>query len=125
MDAPQEIKSRLDVADIIGEYLQLKPAGSGSFKACCPFHQEKTPSFYVNRPRQSWHCFGCDQGGDLISFVQRMEGLDFPDTLSLLAQRAGITLPEFNVAASSERKRLYEVNDLASRFFSFAAFVEP
>jgi DNA primase len=125
MDAPQEIKSRLDVADIIGEYLQLKPAGSGSFKACCPFHQEKTPSFYVNRPRQSWHCFGCDQGGDLISFVQRMEGLDFPDTLSLLAQRAGITLPEFNVAASSERKRLYEVNDLASRFFRSQLLSSP
>ncbi|MFA4954692.1 MAG: DNA primase [Patescibacteria group bacterium] len=120
MDAAQEVKSRLDVVDIVGEYLQLKPAGSGSFKACCPFHQEKTPSFMVNRPRQSWHCFGCDEGGDLISFVQKMEGLDFPEALHLLAEKAGVKLPEFDAKASSERKRIFEVNDLAARFFRSA-----
>lgn len=117
MDSVEEVKSRLDVADIVGEYLQLKPAGSGSFKANCPFHQEKTPSFYVNRPRQSWHCFGCDIGGDVISFVQRMEGMEFPEALAHLAEKAGVTLPKFDVKASSEKKRLQEVNDLAARFF--------
>lgn len=117
MDAVEEIKSHLDVVDIVGEYLQLKPAGSGSFKACCPFHQEKTPSFYVNRQRQSWHCFGCDKGGDLISFVMAMEGMEFRDALELLAQKSGIQLPAFDGKASGQRKRLHEVNDLAARFF--------
>ncbi len=120
MDAVREIKSLLDIADVVGEYFQLKPAGSGSFRANCPFHQEKTPSFYVNRPRQSWHCFGCDQGGDVISFVMRMEGMEFPDALAYLAEKTGITLPKFNAKTSSERKRLHEVNDLAARFFCSA-----
>ncbi len=125
MDAPQEIKARLDVADIVGEYLQLKPAGSGSFKACCPFHQEKTPSFYVNRPRQTWHCFGCNQGGDIISFVQMMEGLDFPEALQILADKAGVTLPEYDPRGSSERKRLHEVNELAMRYFHSQLLTAP
>lgn len=125
MDAAQDVKSRLDVADIVGEYLQLKPAGSGSFKALCPFHQEKTPSFYVNRPRQSWHCFGCDQGGDIISFVERMEGMEFPEALTLLAEKAGVTLPKFDAQKSSDRKRLHEVNDLAARFFRSMLLQSP
>jgi len=125
MDAPQEIKARLDVADIVGEYLQLKPAGSGSFKACCPFHQEKTPSFYVNRPRQTWHCFGCNQGGDIISFVQMMEGLDFPEALQILAEKAGVTLPEYDPRGSTERKKLHEVNELAMRFFHSQLLTSP
>lgn len=125
MDAAQEIKTRLDVADIVGEYLQLKPAGSGSFKACCPFHQEKSPSFYVNRPRQSWHCFGCDQGGDLIDFVQRMEGMDFPEAIQLLADKAGVQLPAFDAKAGTERKRIHELNDLAARFYRAQLLKSP
>lgn len=125
MDAIEDIKTRLDIVDVVAEYLQLKPAGSGSFKACCPFHQEKTPSFMVNRPRQSWHCFGCDIGGDVISFVQKMEGMDFPEVLAHLAQKAGVELPSFNVQASSERKRMQEVNDLASRFFRAQLLQSP
>ena len=125
MDAIEGIKSRLDVVDTVAEYLQLKPAGSGSFKACCPFHQEKTPSFFVNRPRQSWHCFGCDQGGDVISFVQKMEGMDFPEALEFLAHKAGVTLPKFNTEQSSERKRLQEVNDLASKYFRTQLLQNP
>ncbi len=125
MDAIEDIKSRLDVVDTVAEYLQLKPAGSGSFKACCPFHQEKTPSFFVNRPRQSWHCFGCDQGGDVISFVQKMEGMDFPEALEYLAQKAGVILPKFNTEQSSERKRLQEVNDLASKYFRAQLLQNP
>lgn len=125
MDPIEDIKSRLDIVDAVAEYLQLKPAGSGSFKACCPFHQEKTPSFYANRPRQSWHCFGCDQGGDVISFVQKMEGMDFPEVLQFLAHKTGVILPKFNTELSSERKRLQEVNDLAARFFRAQLLISP
>lgn len=117
MDAVDEVKSRLDIADAVQEYLPLKPAGSGSFRGLCPFHHEKTPSFYVNRPRQSWHCFGCDQGGDVISFVMKMEGMEFREALELLASKVGVELPSFDVQRSSEKKRLYEVNGLAARFF--------
>lgn len=117
MDAPQEIKSRLDIADVVGEYIPLKPGGSGAFKANCPFHQERTPSFYVSRPRQSWHCFGCDQGGDLISFVMRMEGMEFLEALEHLAQKAGVTLPKFDGEKASRRKRIHEVSEIAMKFF--------
>ena len=117
MDAAQDIKGRLDIVDIVSEYISLKPGGSGAFKANCPFHQERTPSFYVSRPRQSWHCFGCDQGGDLISFVMRMEGMEFRESLEHLAQKAGVVLPTYDGEKASQRKRLYEVNDLAMRFF--------
>lgn len=113
----EEIKSRLDVADVVQEYLPLKPAGSGSFKGLCPFHHEKTPSFFVNRPRQSWHCFGCDEGGDILSFVMKMEGLEFREALELLAQKCGVILQAVPQADRTERQRLYEVNDLAARFF--------
>lgn len=121
MSSPTEdIKARLDIADLIGEYLTLKPAGSGAFKAVCPFHQERTPSFYVSRSRQTWHCFGCNEGGDHFSFVQKMEGMDFREALTLLAQKAGVTLPAFDVQASQQKNRLVEVNELAMRFFRSA-----
>ncbi|MFA6504325.1 MAG: DNA primase [Patescibacteria group bacterium] len=115
MEAADEIKSRLDIADVVGEYLQLKPAGSGSFKANCPFHQEKTPSFYVNRPRQSWHCFGCNIGGDMISFVQQIEGMEFMEALEHLAQKAGVQLPSYNPETQGLKKRLQEVNDVVAK----------
>ena len=118
MDAVQDIKSRLDIADLISEYLTLKQAGSGAFKAVCPFHQEKTPSFYVSRARQSWHCFGCDQGGDHFTFLEKIEGMEFREALEFLAQKAGVVLPAFNQEKAGERHRLYEVNDLAMRFFA-------
>lgn len=117
MDAVQDIKGRLDIVDVVSEYIPLKPGGSGAFKANCPFHNEKTPSFYVSRPRQSWHCFGCDQGGDAISFVMRMEGMEFREAIELLAQKTGVILPKFDGEKASHRKRLHEVNDLAMRFF--------
>lgn len=117
MDAVQDIKGRLDIVDVVSEYIPLKPGGSGAFKANCPFHNEKSPSFYVSRPRQSWHCFGCDQGGDLISFVMRMEGMEFREALEHLAQKTGVILPKFDGEKASQRKRLHEVNDVAMRFF--------
>ena len=65
----EEIRQRIDIADLISEYLSIKPAGSGSFKALCPFHNEKTPSFHISRDKQIWHCFGCAKGGDLYAFI--------------------------------------------------------
>jgi len=111
MDSVDEIKSRLDVVDIIGEYLPLKPAGSGSFKTNCPFHQEKTPSFFVNRPRQSWHCFGCNIGGDIITFIEKIEGMEFIEALELLAQKAGVPMPQFDKKTMGVKKHLQEVNE--------------
>ncbi len=125
MDATEDIKQRLDIVDLIGEYLALKPAGAGAFKALCPFHQERTPSFHVSRNRQSWHCFGCDVGGDHFSFVMKMEGMEFVEALELLAQKTGVTLPQFDAERTSLRKRLYEVNDLAARFFRSALINLP
>jgi DNA primase len=125
MDGVDEIKARLDIADAVQEYLPLKPAGSGSFKGLCPFHHEKTPSFYVNRPRQSWHCFGCDTGGDVISFVMQMEGMEFREALELLAAKTGVELPAFDMKKSSDKKRLYEVNELAARFFRATLLEHP
>ncbi len=117
MDAVADIKGRLDIVDVVSEYIPVKPGGSGAFKANCPFHQERTPSFYVSRPRQSWHCFGCDQGGDLISFVMRMEGMEFREALELLAQKAGVQLPAFDGEKASMKKRTHEVNELAMKYF--------
>ena len=125
MDAVADIKGRLDIVDIVSEYIPLKPGGSGAFKANCPFHQERTPSFYISRPRQTWHCFGCDQGGDLISFVMKMEGMEFREALELLAQKAGVTLPAFDGEKASQKKRIHEVNELAMKFFKQTLDTSP
>lgn len=125
MDAVEDIKSRLDIVDLLSEYLTVKPAGAGAFKALCPFHQEKTPSFYISRTRQTWHCFGCDTGGDHFTFVQRMEGMEFREALEHLAQKAGVVLPAFDHEASSRRKRLHEVHDMAVRFFAAQLETSP
>jgi DNA primase len=118
MEAKDEIKQRLDIADVISGYLTIKPAGSGSFKALCPFHSEKSPSFHISRERQIWHCFGCNQGGDIFSFVRQIEGLDFPEALRLLGTKAGVVVPEFTPnRVSSEDSLLRELNELAGKFF--------
>jgi DNA primase len=88
-----DIKARIDIVDLIQSYnVSLKRAGN-TYKACCPFHNERTPSFSVNPDRQSWYCFGaCAEGGDIFNFVMKQENLDFKDALQLLAQRAGVEL---------------------------------
>jgi DNA primase len=87
----EEIKRRLDILDIVGDYVQLKKVGKG-YRALCPFHSEKTPSFYVMPDRQFFHCFGCGKGGDVISFVMEIEGLSFPEAIELLANRVGVKI---------------------------------
>ncbi|PIR47829.1 DNA primase [Candidatus Uhrbacteria bacterium CG10_big_fil_rev_8_21_14_0_10_50_16] len=117
MEPKEEIRERLDVVDVVGEYLTLKGAGQGSFKACCPFHGEKTPSFYVNRQKQIWHCFGCDKGGDSFAFIMEMEGVEFPEALRILAQKAGVELPVYERKDADKTTRLQSINLFAQRVF--------
>lgn len=117
MKETDQIKTKLDIVDLVGEYLQLKPAGSGSFKANCPFHQEKTPSFFVSKSKQIWHCFGCGEGGDHFEFIQKIEGMEFPEALEFLAGKAGIELPKFNREAAGIRQKLISINELAAKFY--------
>src|SRR5882672_1588787 len=93
----QDIKDRLNIADIIGEYITLKKAGT-NFKAVCPFHNEKSPSLQVSPQKQIWHCFGCGEGGDVFTFVQKYENLEFKDVIKILAEKAGVKLPEYRPA---------------------------
>lgn len=116
-DMINQIKENSDIVDIISEYVDLKKAGS-SFKGLCPFHNEKTPSFTVDRKKQLFHCFGCGAGGDVVSFIMQKEGLSYPDSLKYLAQKAGINLV-FNESPgmSEKRKRLYEINKDIMMYF--------
>lgn len=118
MSDTQLIKDKIDVVDLVGEYVQLKPSGI-NHKGLCPFHHEKSPSFMVNRERQSWHCFGCAKGGDIFSFIQEIENLEFVDALKLLAQRAGVVLTSRgeNQAESSQKSRIKDINRAATAFF--------
>jgi DNA primase len=118
MDIVAEVKARLDIVDVVGEYVPLQKAGR-YYRALCPFHSERTPSFYVSPERQSWHCFGaCASGGDVIAFVMRKEGLEFRDALALLAQRAGVPLPERRQRQEEERlQRLRAATEAAAQFY--------
>ncbi len=111
-----DIKAKIDIVDLISEYTPLKSAGT-NWKARCPFHNEKTPSFMVSRERANWHCFGCGRGGDIFSFVQEMEGLDFPESLRLLAKRAGVQLKEYDPKISTQRTKLLDVVRWVSRYY--------
>ena len=119
LEPKDQIKQKLDVAEVLGDYIQLKPAGTGSLKALCPFHTERTPSFHVSRERQSWHCFGCDKGGDIFSFVMEMDGLSFPEALRQLAKKAGVELPAYKPTPHDDtRERLLLMHDAAASFYT-------
>ncbi len=119
------IKEKVDVVDLISEYVALKPAGV-NHKGLCPFHHEKSPSFMVNRERQSWHCFGCAKGGDVFTFIQEIEGMEFRDALRFLADKAGIVLSRtINTTETSQKNRLKDINHDASKFFHYILLKLP
>ena len=121
----QKIRETVRIEDIVSNYVTLVRAGSASMKGLCPFHDEKTPSFHISLGTSWWHCFGCGEGGDLIDFVRRIEGLSFPEAVEFLAARAGITLHYIEGGEYAKprvepgtRQRLLEANQVAQDFFT-------
>jgi DNA primase len=121
MSVIDDVKQRLDVVQVVSEYVKLQKAGH-NYKAACPFHSENNPSFFVFPDKQSWHCFGaCGTGGDIFSFIMKKEGVDFAQALRLLAGKAGVLLdtkvaPE-KQAQNKEREKLYEINEAAAAYY--------
>lgn len=118
-----EIKSRLDIVDVIKEYTNLKQVGV-NWKALCPFHNEKTPSFMVSQDKQVWHCFGCGEGGDIFTFIEKIENVDFMEALRILARKANVELKEFNKKELSQRARLLDMHKEAAKFWQKDLFSE-
>ncbi len=115
----EDVKDKLDVVEVIKSYIPVFPAGR-NFKACCPFHKEKTPSFMISPERRNWHCFGgCNEGGDVISFVMKYENVEFYDALKLLAERAGIDPARLRSGGAEYKKydALYAAQEAAVEFF--------
>ncbi|MEP7162361.1 MAG: DNA primase [Candidatus Moraniibacteriota bacterium] len=114
----EDIKARLNIVELIGQYARLQKSGA-HWKANCPFHQEKTPSFMVNEEKQMWHCFGCGKGGDAFAFIMEIEGLEFKEALRLLAERAGVELPQYRGEKETDGKkdRSYEILELSTKFY--------
>ncbi|MEK7117129.1 MAG: DNA primase [Patescibacteria group bacterium] len=113
----EQIKERLNIVDVVSSYIKVEKAGI-NFKAKCPFHNEKTPSFFISPTRQSFYCFGCGEKGDIFSFVQKFEGLDFKGVLKILADRAGVELKNFKKdERPDEKENLFEIMERATNFF--------
>ncbi|MBC8562544.1 DNA primase [Jutongia huaianensis] len=124
----EEVRSRSDIVSVIGRYVRLKRTGSG-YTGLCPFHNEKTPSFYVNPARQMYKCFGCGVGGNVLTFVMEYENLTFPEAMEMLAEQAGIDLPKQEMTAQQKQQEgirltLLEINKKAARYY-FALLKSP
>src|SRR3989344_1313598 len=118
MDDLTLVKEKVNIVDLISEYIPLKKTGI-NFKAKCPFHGEKTPSFIVSPERQIFKCFGCGKSGDIFTFLMEKEGLEFKEALEILAKRAGVILRRKADDKKDFRDRLYEVNLKAQEFFHY------
>jgi len=112
-----EIKNRLDIVEVVSEYVPNLKQACSNWKALCPFHNEKTPSFMVSRDKQIWHCFGCGEGGDVFSFVQKIENIEFPEALRILAKRAGVMLRYENKGLSNQKTKLLDILEAAAKFY--------
>lgn len=120
MDQVAEIRDKIDIVSLLSEYITVKKAGR-NFKANCPFHNEKSPSFMISPERGMWHCFGCQKGGDAYTFLMEYEHMDFPEALRTLAKRAGMELissPQQS-ATLSKKEQLYKINSLAAEYYHF------
>jgi DNA primase len=119
-DTVQQIKERLSIQDVIAPYVKLTRAGR-SLRGLCPFHKEKTPSFHVSPERGTWHCFGCGEGGDGFSFIEKVEGVDFKGALKMLAEKAGVTI-EYSGSGkredTSKKDRLRELMNRACQWYA-------
>ena len=116
-----ELRSRVRLEEVVSEYVPLKQKGR-RYWGCCPFHNEKTPSFSVDTASQLYYCFGCHKGGTVIQFVMEIDRMDFMEAVKILAERAHMELPQgtneaANRRAADERERIFEANTLAARFF--------
>ncbi|MCC7469662.1 MAG: DNA primase, partial [Bacteroidetes bacterium] len=116
MTPVEQIKDRLSIVDVVSSYIRLEPAGK-SYKAKSPFTNEKTPSFFVSPDKGLYHCFSTGKGGDMFTFVEEMEGVDFHGSLKILAERAGVSLRKEDKKISDERDRLYDIMESATKFF--------
>src|SRR3989344_98088 len=115
----QQVKDKLSIVDVVSQYVKLERSGM-NLRARCPFHNERTPSFFVSPDRGTYHCFGCDKGGDIFSFVQEIEGLDFKGALKVLADKAGVKIvySRGGKEQKDERGRLFELMEVATIFYS-------
>ncbi len=125
-DTTDQIRSRLDILEVVGGYVALHRAGR-EHVGLCPFHAEKSPSFSVSQEKQVFHCHGCGAGGDVFSFVERIEGVDFPRALEILAERAGVEIASGPRAGAQgvRRRRVLEINDLAARYYEYVLWHLP
>jgi len=120
-DQIEEVKGKTDIVSLIGEYIEVKKAGR-NYKAICPFHSEKTPSFMISPELQIYKCFGCQAGGDAFAFLKEYEGMEFGEALKFLADRAGVKLERISRTDTSEKEKIIEINNLTSRFYQYLLF---
>ena len=114
-----DLRSRCDIESIVSKYVELRRSGS-DFVALCPFHSERTPSFHVSTQKQMFYCFGCGTGGDVITFIMKIENLSFPEAVRHLADIAGIKVPQkdfMDTELAALRKKVYDINREAARFY--------